>query len=462
MIQLLPLLFLFTGIAAQNMGIRFTTGTWQSVFDKAGKENKLVFVDVYTSWCGPCKRMAAEVFTRKEVGERFNTQFVNYQMDAEKGEAVAIAKKYRVNAYPTYLFLNSKGELVYRLTGYMESSLFLSQADIALQEANDPKPIAQWMKEYESGKRDKSFMDGYMAKRKLLKMPSADIVDEVLPAYSTEELLAGKLSLFFYYDSNISFVPGGNLFRFIMDHSSAADSLLGKSKNYSLRLLAQGMQHYFRNNIIAQSKDDMFSPALDAFRKIDSLLDPKMVTLNQLRYRMDFYRDTHQKAETIEAAKAFVENGLLQQDIASIQQMDQQELAGFMEPFLKGTKDSVTTTDWLLRKRMAGHAKIVNLSYALRDAAQAVYEQAETGKDLEMALKWIRLAGEWFPHFSSKAVEAGLLLKLNKKQQAVDCMKEAMLDPVLKNNPSVESILSDNLKQIDKGQAPQHLWSASR
>ena len=51
----------------------------KAVFQKAREENKLVFMDCYTSWCGPCKKMLKEVFSRKDIGEYMNTRFVNYK-----------------------------------------------------------------------------------------------------------------------------------------------------------------------------------------------------------------------------------------------------------------------------------------------------------------------------------------------------------------------------------------------
>lgn len=93
----------------QAQGIHFTDKNWKSVLETASKENKLIFVDCYTEWCQPCKEMAKEVFTQKKVGDFFNKHFVNVKMDVEKGEGVVFLNTYRVNAFPTLLFLSAKG-----------------------------------------------------------------------------------------------------------------------------------------------------------------------------------------------------------------------------------------------------------------------------------------------------------------------------------------------------------------
>ena len=107
-----------TVLKAQNNGVKFIEDKPLSdVLAQAGKANKYAFVDVYATWCGPCKYMTSQVFPQAAAGDYFNKTFVNAKYDAEKGEGVTVAKTYRVTAYPTFLILNSKGEEVGRLLG---------------------------------------------------------------------------------------------------------------------------------------------------------------------------------------------------------------------------------------------------------------------------------------------------------------------------------------------------------
>jgi thiol:disulfide interchange protein len=131
---LLAVMVLFcTGqfLAAQN--INFSSGDWKEVLAKAGKEHKLVFVDVYAVWCGPCKMMARKVFTQRRVADHFNASFINYMADAEKGDGVSIAQKYQVNSVPTYLYINSEGKLVHKIEGSMTADEFIAESKKALQ-----------------------------------------------------------------------------------------------------------------------------------------------------------------------------------------------------------------------------------------------------------------------------------------------------------------------------------------
>ena len=88
-------------------GIKFVEEkTFDEALSEAKKENKMLFVDCYTSWCGPCKMMATKVFTQDKVGEYFNARFVSIKIDMEKGEGPAMKDKFGVKAFPTFLFLD--------------------------------------------------------------------------------------------------------------------------------------------------------------------------------------------------------------------------------------------------------------------------------------------------------------------------------------------------------------------
>ena len=107
-------------LTAFSQGIKFEENhDLNAALVKAKAENKLVFIDAYAVWCGPCKVMARDIFPLKEVGDFFNAHFVNLKLDMEANGNLEIAKKYEVKAYPTYLFLNAEGELVHQGLGSM-------------------------------------------------------------------------------------------------------------------------------------------------------------------------------------------------------------------------------------------------------------------------------------------------------------------------------------------------------
>lgn len=91
--------------------------TLANVLAQAKIQKKLVFVDVYTTWCLPCKIMDEEVFSKKQTIDYLNDNFISYKVDAEKGTGGAVALMYEVEAYPTMLFLDEKGTVLQKREG---------------------------------------------------------------------------------------------------------------------------------------------------------------------------------------------------------------------------------------------------------------------------------------------------------------------------------------------------------
>jgi len=124
---------LFVDVRADEpVGIQFFSGSWQEVLAEAKRQNKPIYVDFYTTWCPPCRRMTMEAFPNALVGAKFNEHFINYQVDAEIGEGFALAKRYAVQSYPTALYIIPTGELVHRGVGYGGVNAMLKQADMVL------------------------------------------------------------------------------------------------------------------------------------------------------------------------------------------------------------------------------------------------------------------------------------------------------------------------------------------
>src|SRR5262245_56376781 len=112
--QRLLLLLFFLPCILPAQGIQFEHGSWQEAVAKAKAEGKFIFLDAYTTWCGPCKTMVAKTFPDSAVGRFFNTHFVNVKMDMERGDGVELSTRYKVWIYPTLLFLDAEGMIQHR------------------------------------------------------------------------------------------------------------------------------------------------------------------------------------------------------------------------------------------------------------------------------------------------------------------------------------------------------------
>ncbi|MFN0200159.1 MAG: thioredoxin family protein, partial [Bacteroidia bacterium] len=118
--------------APDAKGINFFHGSLDEALDLARSQKKLVFIDAFTEWCGPCKMMAATTFLDEKVANFFNESFINVKLDMEKGEGPDVAAKYKVNAYPTLLFLNPRGSLLHTIVGFRKAPEFLEEARTAV------------------------------------------------------------------------------------------------------------------------------------------------------------------------------------------------------------------------------------------------------------------------------------------------------------------------------------------
>lgn len=104
----------------KDQGIQFSTLRWNDVLQEAKKHNKVIFLDAYASWCGPCKLLKKKTFIDQDAGEFFNRNFINAAIDMEKGEGPDLAAKYGVKAYPTLIITDADGNIVTYTTGYIK------------------------------------------------------------------------------------------------------------------------------------------------------------------------------------------------------------------------------------------------------------------------------------------------------------------------------------------------------
>ena len=139
-------------------GVNFRDITFEEALKQAKSENKLVFMDCYTSWCGPCKNMADKVFPQKAAGDYFNPRFVCVKYDMEKGAGVELAKKFEVHAYPTFLMIRPDGSVQHRLVGGDGLEAFIARVEQGFDEQNN---LSALHSRYEKGGLSKSELFRY-------------------------------------------------------------------------------------------------------------------------------------------------------------------------------------------------------------------------------------------------------------------------------------------------------------
>ena len=129
-------------------GVKFMEGNFQEALEIAKQQNKMLFVDVYTSWCGPCRWMSEEVLQTPEAAKYFDKYFVCFKIDAEKGDGMAFAEEYGVRAYPTFLMILPDGTLRHKIVGADTLHIFISRVARGLKEKTS---WGYFMKKYSEG-----------------------------------------------------------------------------------------------------------------------------------------------------------------------------------------------------------------------------------------------------------------------------------------------------------------------
>lgn len=246
----------------QAQGIEFTKGTWEEVLAKAKTENKVVFVDVYTQWCGPCKNVAKNVFPQKKVGDLYNARFVNYQVDAESPGGKEFVKQYPVEGYPTFFFINAEEQVVYKFMGAKNVDGFLQEAEMVTMYARHGG-IDNMMEKIKNGTASKEMLYDYYLSANEKQKPMA--LNLYLKSLSSDELMNPENSLidnFSLYDKDLmirlidEIVKVGNSEKF-------NDAKFAEAFNFNIGFPVQFDMTIFLRESIKQGNEEWLNELLE-------------------------------------------------------------------------------------------------------------------------------------------------------------------------------------------------------
>ncbi|MGQ9847211.1 MAG: thioredoxin family protein [Bacteroidales bacterium] len=268
------LILFFIPYIAYNQGINFYEGTLESLKKEASKQNKFIFIDCYTTWCGPCKWLEKNVFTNKEVGNFYNENFINYRLDMEKGEGKDFQKQYGVSAYPTLLFIDANGNIQHRYVGACDTLTFIGVGKQALDTANN---FGSLLKKYQNGNREPKFLAKYAMVCASVYYPYN--IEEYFKTQSDSQLISEEnvRLMEIYHPSVLS-----REFKYVMQNIDAFINLYGFEKIYSL------VTSTMSRTLYSMSNQNKFDPS----QQIDAYIDPLSIKSSNYwksAFLLDYY-----------------------------------------------------------------------------------------------------------------------------------------------------------------------------
>lgn len=261
-----------------GQGIEFSDEYWEEALDRAAEENKFVFVDCYTTWCSPCKKMDKQVFPVDSVGEFYNQNFINLKIDMETKEGKSFAQRYKITAYPTYLILNLQGDVMVRSCGYQPAGKFLKFGKSGL---NAEESLSAMQQRYSNWDRNPEFLYNYFKVLQAGCFPMMDMLEEHLNGLSPIEMAkSANWRMFNEFVFNME-IPATQQF---LSNPEVFAKIQGKKMVFDKAIGLYHKEMSWKYGKVSGKNDlnDLYSKYKQQFGESPALWKEALLTLNEL------------------------------------------------------------------------------------------------------------------------------------------------------------------------------------
>ncbi|MFV0554182.1 MAG: thioredoxin family protein [Mangrovibacterium sp.] len=408
---------------AFSQGIEFKHISYDDALELAKKENKLLFLDFYTDWCGPCKKLVAQSFPDAEVGAHYNKKYISIKLDAEK-EGREVAQKYKVASFPTLIYLNANEQVLLRKSGYKSPEALIEMAKSAEKSLGEEYSLEDFKRLYPAEKDDEDFLLLYMDKLTSLSLSPIEIVEQWLTVQEgIEENSRDMYEFLARYRRILYFgAKAGEIF----DANKEAYQALFPEGNLSVNLLELDLIRNTKGAAKAQQSPELMRIYIDKCKAIEPhtkhplINDYNEVELEYLliannvegyKYAAKSYIDSIQSVRTFKQIKAD-DDKLFQMlykntDYNSLSEAERRKYNSFKE----------------------GRSSLKAINPIL-DEARTYLKYCDTKADYKQLNQWVDYCYKLQPNsVDVDLLKADLLFKQGKKQEAI-ALKEKALSKV--------------------------------
>ncbi|MEY4541809.1 MAG: hypothetical protein RLZZ306_3566 [Bacteroidota bacterium] len=377
-LKLLLFLFFANQSRIYAQGIQWQTGSFESILNKAKAQKKLIYVDIYTTWCTPCKQMDAEVFTNANVGKIFNDNFINYKIDGEKGEGRDLVEYFELDSYPTSMFIDGDWNVIQKLEGFRPVERLLESAEKMKERSKISGSDDDLEQAYVKGRRDANFLLEYIKVRQLQKMDNGAILDEYLGKINPEQLKS---------ESTLKLI------------TENASQLRGRAFDYLMSRKTEPIIERKIKGIISQNLTKAGN------QKNEKLLTEVLATNGRLsktfaeanewntEAKMNYFMLTNQSDKFFTTADFFMDTYILKKDLSTFKNLPE------------------------LREIY---------TQKLRKASKFVVENYKEREKLEKAVVWIKKSLEIEEKSNNNEIYSRLLFSLGNKIEAIKLMDRTL------------------------------------
>ena len=253
---------------ASDSTILFRQVNYNDLFELAKKENKGVMLYFHFDGCGACVKMERMAFKDKKVFDYYNSNFINFEINTQKGEGIEINKLYNIKLHPTFLFFDNKGNELHKIVGVFGPEEFYKQANNTLL---SNKNLTNYKRLYNLGNRQPDFLFDYTYMlRDAYELDSA-VVNEYLDVINEKDYKLEK-NIKFIYEFCIHnlkiFLPNNNpRFNFLIKNKELFYEYLD-SNQVKTRIV------WILNNAIykaiEENDEETFKQAIKAIKEYDN------------------------------------------------------------------------------------------------------------------------------------------------------------------------------------------------